>query len=308
MNDQPQTPTPATQDKSEGAAGLPVSETPSVSSQQSPAPGMPPKDSKKMHTIVLVVIGGLLVLGIAAAIVYFIFFYVSKADYKSAENKTNAVITAYHKVDDALQEWASTAADTSASDRDIASKKAAYNDAATAYKSAANDLSDMRALKDNKVKSVYDAFVMKNNVAMADNESFTDAMPKFRTAKLACDNADIGNVDTNDLSTIADTWDKAFAPCITATKALSGVKNVSMAAVGKSMQAYYEEMRADIVALQKAYIAKDEAAFMKAYNGFTGTVDKYNSDESLKNAKKYQDTLLPQTALDNLLKSIRSRE
>jgi len=308
VNDQPQTSTPDTQNKPEGAVEAPVVEAPSMIGKQPSVPSTPPKNSKKMRTILLVIIGGILVLGIAVAIIYFVFFYVSKADYKSAEKQTNSAIAAYHKTDDGAQEWVIAAADSSATDQDVATKKTAYDDANSAYKTSVDNLANLRALKDGKVKAAYNAFLAKNKAAMANSNSFVEAMPKFRMAKLACNNADVGNADTNDLSTIADSWDKAFTPCIAAIKDLSGVKNVSMAAVGKSMQGYYEEMRADIVTLQKAYIAKDETAFMKAYNSFTDTEKKYSSDEGLKNVQMYQDNLMPQTELNNLLTAIRSRE
>lgn len=310
MNDQPQTPTPAMQPKSEGVAEPSVTVTPSMASsgQQPSVPNMPPKSSKKMRTILLVIIGGLLVLGIAVAIVYFVFFYVSKADYKSAEKQTNATIAAYHKVDDAAEEWAAAVVDTSATDRDIASKKTAYNDANTAYKSVVGELSDMRALRDGKVKNAYDIFVTKNNAAAANNDSMAEAMPTLRTMVVECNNADTSGMDTSDLSTIANAWDKAFTGCTKAIKELGSAKNTDIATVGKKLEQYFTEMRTDIVALQAAYIAKDEAAFTKAYNAFTDVEDKYNSDESLKNVKKHQDSLLPQTELNNLLTAIRSRE
>lgn len=298
------------QPKSEGVAESSVTVTPSMASsgQQPSVPAMPPKSSKKMRTILLVVVGGLLVLGIAVAIVYFVFFYVSKADYKSAEKQTNATIAAYHKVDDAAEEWAAAVMDTSATDRDIASKKTAYNDANTAYKSVVGELSDMRALRDGKVKNAYDIFVTKNNAAAANNDSMAEAMPTLRTMVVECNNADTSGMDTSDLSTIANAWDKAFTGCTKAIKELGSAKNTDIATVGKKLEQYFTEMRTDIVALQAAYIAKDEAAFTKAYNAFTDVEDKYNSDESLKNVKKHQDSLLPQTELNNLLTAIRSRE
>ena len=312
MNDQSQTPTPDMQNKPEGAVGSPVvgapSASPALAGGQPAAPNTPPTNSKKMRTILLVVIGGLLALGIAVAVVYFMFFYVSKSDYKSAEKQTNTALAAYHKADDAAEEWSTTVADASATDRDITSKKTAYNDANAAYKTAVGDLADMRALKDSKVKSAYDAFVAKNNAATANNESMAEAMPTLRTMVVECNNADTSGMDTSDLSTIADAWDKAFTKCTKAIKDLSSAKNSDVATVGKKLEQYFSEMRTDIVALQAAYIAKDEAAFTKAYNAFTDVEDKYNSDESLKNVKKHQDSLLPQAELNNLLTAIRSRE
>lgn len=310
MNDQPQT--PEMQDKPEGVAESPVveaSSTPNTATAQQPqAPNIPPNKSKKMRTILFVIIGGFLVLGIAVAVVYFMFFYVSRADYKSAEKQTNTAIVAYHKIDDATEEWSAAVADASATDRDIASKKTAYNDANAAYKSAVGELSGMRALKDRKVKSAYDTFVTKNNAMTANNDSMAEAMPMLRTMVVECNNADTSGMDTSDLSTIADAWDKAFAKCTKAIKDLSSAKNVDIATAGKKLEQYFAEMRTDIVALQAAYIAKDEAVFTKAYNAFTDVEDKYNSDESLKNIKKHQDSLLPQTELNNLLTAIRSRE
>lgn len=313
MNDQPQTPTPDMQPKPEGVAESPVVEAPSAPvatvGQQPPAPSSSPNTSKKkLRTILLVVVGGLLVLGIAVAVVYFMFFYVSKADYKSAEKQTNATVAAYHKADDAAEEWSAAVADASATDRDIASKKTAYNDANSAYKSAASELSDMRALKDGKVKTAYDAFVAKNKAVAANNDSMAEAMPTLRTMVVECNNADTSGMDSSDLSTIADAWDKAFTGCTKAIKDLSSAKNSDVATVGKKLEQYFTEMRTDIVALQAAYIAKDEAAFTKAYNAFTDVEDKYNSDESLKNVKKHQDSLTPVTELNNLLTAIRSRE
>jgi len=312
VNDQPQTPTPDMQNKPEDVVESPVVEAPSTpmvaSGQQPAAPNTPPTNSKKMRTILLVIVGGILVFGVAVAVVYFMFFYVSKADYKSAEKQTNAAIAAYHKADDAAEEWSAAVTDASSTDRDIASKKTAYNDANTAYKSAVGELSGMRALKDGKVKTSYDAFVTKNNAAAANNDSMAEAMPTVRTMVVECNNADTSSMDASDLSTIADAWDKAFTGCTKAIKELSSAKNSDIATVGKKLEQYFSEMRTDIVALQAAYIAKDEAAFTKAYNAFTDVEDKYNSDESLKNVKKHQDSLTPLTELNNLLTAIRSRE
>ncbi|HSW90544.1 MAG TPA: hypothetical protein VLF64_00955 [Candidatus Saccharimonadales bacterium] len=312
MNDQPQTPTSTMQDKPEGVIGPSATEgltpTPSITGQQSPIPNLSPNKSKKTRTVLFVIVGGLLVLGIAVAVVYFAFFYVSKADYKSAEKQTNTAIAAYHKADDVAEEWSTAAVDTSATDRDIATKKAAYNDANTAYKTTISSLSGMRALKDDKVKSAYDAFVTKNNAAMVNNDSMAEAMPTLRTMVVECNNADTTGMDTSDLSTIADSWDRAFTKCTKAIKELSSARNVDVATIGKKLEQYFTEMRTDIVALQVAYIAKDETAFTKAYNAFTDVEDKYNADASLKNVKKHQDSLLPETELNNLLAAIRSRE
>lgn len=312
MNDQPQTPTPTMQDKPEGVVGSPVTEAPTfapnVAGQQPPAPNMSPNKSNKMRTIILVIVGGLLALGVAVVVVYFVFFYVSKADYKSAEKRTNTAIAAYHKADDAAEEWSTAIADTSATDSDIATKKTAYNNANTAYKTAVGSLSDMRALKNSKVKSAYDAFVTKNDAAMANNDSMAEAMPTLRTMVVECNNADTTGMDTSDLSTVADSWDRAFTKCTKAIKELSSAKNVDVSTIGKKLEQYFTEMRTDIVALQAAYIAKDEGAFTKAYNAFTDVEDKYNADESLKNVKKHQDSLLPETELNNLLAAIRSLE
>lgn len=309
MNDQQQTPETLDAPKDPAVSSSEnIPPAAQLTNGQPQAPNTTPNKPKKMRTILLVVIGGLLVLGVAVAIIYFLFFYVSKADYKNAEKQTNTTLTTYHKADDAAQEWATAVTDPSSTDRDIASKKTAYNNANSAYKASVNDMSDMRALKDGKVKSAYDAFIAKNNVAMDNNTTLAEAMPTIRTMVVECNGADTSGMDTNDLSTIASAWDKAFAGCTKAIKDLASVKNADVATVGKKLEGYFQEMRTDIVALQNAYVAKDESAFMKAYNSFTDVENKYNSDESLKNIKKHQDSLTPEAEINKLLAAIRSRE
>lgn len=273
---------------------------PSFPSTQPPAPGLTPQKSRKPLTTVLIVLGVIVLLAIIGIVVYMLLFYVSKADYKHAEAQTNAVITAYNKVDTTSSSYSQAAGDESSTDAQLASKKADYDAASKSYQEAVTSLGNERALKNSKVKAAYDAFLTKSKAFVANNDTMEQTMSTLHKVAVNCSESKIGTMDTDDLSKLVDAYDKAMGPCTDAMKDLANSKNPDAATVGKKAVSYFTDMRTHIVAMQADYIANDRTAFENEYSAFLDGATSFSSDTDITSIQSHQDSLSPESSLNHL--------
>lgn len=304
MNNQPLP--PSSDVASQSDTNSPTVQTVMPPPTAQPATSVQTPKSNKGLIAALIGVGVVVLLAIIAAIVYFVFFYISKADYKHAAAQTNAVITAYNKLDSAKTNWSSAASDETSSDSTVASKKADYESANKAYQSAVTALSNERALKNSKVKAAYDSFAAKNKDFMANNDSIVQTMPTLRKIAIDCSNKTIGSMGTHDLSQLVAVYDKAMGPCTDAMKELSLSKNSDAASVGKKAVSHFADMRTHIVAMQQVYIANDRTTFESEYNAALAAASSMGTVTDLSNIKQHQDSLSPETALNHLASVIQS--
>ena len=140
------------------AAAAPVS-TPPIGSA-APAPG---KSKKKLVILLSSIIGGLIVLGGAAFAVYAMFFMVTKADYEAARDQLIVV-------KDVATDTTGVSPDSEVTlDTMLAKVKE--------LKTEHEKLASMRALTvDKDLKTVYDAYAVKANAAIAYQEAYAPSI------------------------------------------------------------------------------------------------------------------------------------
>lgn len=274
---------------------------------QPPAPTPPKKASRLIH-VAIIALGVAIVLAIIGVAVYLVFFYISQTDYKKAEAQTNTVRMSYNRADSASDTYYQTASSDTSTDVVIAAKLADYKTAKTDYQSAIDNLSTQRALKNNKVKAAYDAFVAKNRTFMAYNDTVDQTMPTMRKIAINCSASKTSAMQADDLSKIVSAYDKVMNPCTDAMKELSTSKNVDAATVGKKAVKYLDGLRSHLVAMQAAYIAGNRATFESEYNAFVDNSNSFSIDTDVSSIQKRQDSITPIASLDSLLSVIRSQE
>lgn len=323
MNDQPTTPPPQpeTSDQPDVTTpSQPVETSPledndtqlgrsitDMSSAQPAPPKSPRKLSKKLIAV-FIGVGVLVVLAIVAIVLYLVFFYISKADYKYAEAQTNTATITYNKVEATSDSYSEAASDESATDVEIANRRADYETAKAAYQSATKALSSVRALKNDKVKIAHDSFVAKNKDYMANNDTMEQSMPTLRKIAVNCSESKIGAMEADDLSKLVAGYDKAMGPCTSAMKELSVSKNADAATLGKKVVEYLTDMRTHVVAMQTSYVANDRTTFEKEYNAFTASAGPFSTGIDTSNLQKHQDSLSPETELKHLTSVIKPLE
>lgn len=280
---------------------------PDVSFGQSLAPVTPRKPSKEL-LMVFAGLGAVVLLMIIGIILYLVFFYISRPDYVRAGAQTSSVTMTSDAVSAASDSYFQTTVSDFSTDAQIASSRADYDTANTAYQSAIQSLSSERALKDSAVKEAYNTFVAKNKSFTASSDSLIQSMPLIRETAVDCSKSKIGTMDITDLSKVVAAYDKAVGPCASAMKELSAAKNVNTAAVGKKAVKYFADMRTHIVAMQSAYIAKNRALFETEYNAFLSRAKLLTAEVDLSGIQKQQSSLSPSRELSNLASVIQSRE
>jgi len=137
----------------------PLGSTPNGAPSQKPA-----KSNKKLIILISAIVGGLIVLGGAALAVYFIFFSVSKADYKQAYDQLNTLQSTVSKT--------TLSGDSSELDE----KFAKFKDA----NAKLGDLKALRADKDLNVK--YKAYKEKATAYITFMDSFIPSYQKLSDA------------------------------------------------------------------------------------------------------------------------------
>lgn len=259
-----------------------------------------PKQSNKGLLGLLIGLGVLGMLLLIGLIIYFTVFHISKADYNRAATQANTVIDTYNKLSDKADEYATMVEQPTATDQQVAEKKAAFQSTYESYRNGVKSLANERAMKNDKVKAAYDKFVAKNRAFDENNASMVATMVPLRKVAVNCSESKLGSMDTNDLSKLVVTYDAAAAPCVDSMKELSRSKNVDAAKIGTKAIAYFAEMRANIVNMQSAYTANDRAKFETEYNAFMDKANSFDTDTEITSIQKHQDSLAPTDQLNNL--------
>lgn len=265
-----------------------------------------PRRSNKGLIALLVTLG---VLGLAALIgliVYFTTFYISKSDYQHAAAETNKTIDEYNKTIEAADQYAATVEDSKSTDAQVQEDANAYKNAYNAYVGHTKTLANERAMKNDKVKAAYDAFASKNAAFTSAYSAMEATMGTMRKVAVNCDNSSVGSMDTDDLSKLTESYDKALTPCVNAMKELAGSKNENTAKEGKQAVAFFDELRTHVVAMQSAYAANDRTKFESEYNTFMEKSNTFDSASDLRELRKYQNKISPDKELNNLAQVIDS--
>lgn len=256
----------------------------------------------------LIALGAIGLLAIIGLIIYFTQFYISKSDYTHAATQTNTVVSDYNKLSTAVDDYATAAESATTTDSQLAAKKSAYDATYSTYLNNAKSLSNERAMKNDKVKAAYNAFVAKNNAFTQNNDTMSATMATMHKVAVNCDESKVGQMDTNDLSKLVSAYDAAVRPCVNSMKELAQSKNSDAAQVGKKAVSYFDEMRTYIVNMQDAYNTQDRTKFDSEYNAFMAKADSFSSDTDIAAIQKHQDGLSPTAELNKLVALIEAQK
>ena len=292
----PVAPVPTTPDVSP----VPVESAPSAFEQPAVA-AVPSPNNKNKGLLISLIIGGtvLLLAGIALA-VYFMFFYVSKADYKQASVATSDIKTLYGKLDAAGTEYSDAVTDEYASDTTVEKAKTDYEKAANDYKAKVAEVKKLRALKDGKAMQRYNAFAAENNEYVAYNDTMAATMPAVRNMTKGCSSAAMGKLDSSRMNELVSQWDKALTKCNAAIAELVKSPNADAAKVGTKMQKVFGDMRTAVVEMETAYKANDRAGFTRAYGKIDDAANSSDLQDTLSTVKKHNQSLDPTDKMGEL--------
>lgn len=280
----------------------------SETSQHATPSSAPSQGSNNGLIMLLVGLGVLGLLALIGIVSYFIFFYISPADYKHAASQTQTVIDSYNKASEASQGYVDAVEDASTTDATVGEKETAYKTAYATYLDSVKKLGDEKALRNRKVSDAYEKFVTKNNAFIEDNASVEQTMPTLRKIAVNCSEQKIGQMDTGDLGQLVAAYDKAVDPCVDSMKALAEVKNTDAAKIGKKAVTYFDEMRAYIVNMEAAYKANDRTKFQTEYDAFMKKANSFDQDTDVTAIKKRQESLEPTDELNNLASVINAQQ
>ncbi len=282
-------------------------EAPTPSQQPSAPTSQPPQKSNKGLVIGLSVGGGVFLLAIIAAVIYFAVFYVSKDHFKAAASQTSSVKVVLNKLDSASTDYGDAVTDADATDSEISSEKGDYEKAVDEYKASVKQLDGERALRDSEAKRLYDAFATKNREYMDYNDTMAASVPTLRTMTKKCDSGALGEVDSSKLDQLVSQYDAAISECKTAIADLTKAQNSDAAKVGKAVEGALAKMRAAVVDMQAAYKANDESAFVRAYSKISEISQEFSSSSDMQAVKNHEKELNPGEALTKLQNYLASK-
>lgn len=275
----PEAPTPESPavPSSEPAPEAPVSPAPNPfaaasGSAETPAPiaaAPAPKSSKKPLIIILSAVGAVIVLAIAAAIIYFGFFYISKADYQKAATTTNAIVSAAENSQNTISNISDFTSYSTTSDLDNALSKA--QSSFSTYESKNSELKGLRALNDSDVKAKYNAYVSKYNVFSTYLSTLLSSYKQLAPAAIALNQVSNDQSDPNAMLNDIKTAQGAFKGAESASN-----KDVSTFATAEA------KALGDVATNLSAYIANpsDDTAYNALLDALNQASDSENTFET----------------------------
>lgn len=137
-------------------------------------PGENPNRKKKLTMILGLVVGGLVLAGAIAAAVYFMFFFVSKDDYKSAASTSGTVNTKLSSISKPIVNLNEGPSSFDNMTKTFDAVEKTYGE----YKNEAIKLAESRAVKnDGDIKRFHDAFNKKHSAYMAYMDKLISSKP-----------------------------------------------------------------------------------------------------------------------------------
>ncbi len=212
-------------------------------------PQTPPK-SKKGLIIGLVAGGVVLLLAIVGVILALtVFGPPSKADFQKAYDKATSMAGQYNDF--------KTQADNLTTTSEVKQK---FSDIKTTYDKENAELAAMKAMNDSDVKKAYNDYKQKYDAAMPVAEAML-------TSSVACSSSELSSLssvtDTKSRADALAIFDKAMGNCVSALKDMSNSSNSDVAAYGKSLYDYFNELRTYYGDAADAYANNDYTAYSK---------------------------------------------
>lgn len=235
-----------------------------VQVQEPVVPTVPPAAPNNKSKMLLIIGGALLALAAIAVAVWFVFFNITKEDYKKAETTMSDIQALYDKSGDKMTAYTTELSSSYSSESEVTAAKDDFNQTFGDYNSRVDGLKNQKAMRDNEVKKRYDEFADKNKKYAEAVEGLAVALPEFKVIRDKCNTNPLSSASAIEPEKFVETYDKGVAPCIAAAKKLSESKVSAIANHGKNLAKGLEVSRTYVQKMQTAMIAKDSAAAQKA--------------------------------------------
>lgn len=154
------------------------------------------------------------------------------------------------------------------------------------YKTSVDELSGMKALRDEEVKEKYDTFAEQNEKFVGFMDGFVNSGDTVLQVGEECSASKVNGILRAGYDKVGDTYSEEIGPCLTALKTLSESDNESLAALGTEMGKAYEGLKDPMKQLQAAYIARDSSKIMSVARDVRD-----QASEATDSLKKTQDGL-----------------
>lgn len=256
---------------------------PNQPTQLAPAqPGQPmqpqAKSSNSKLWIILAAVGGgllLLTLLIITILALTVWSGPSKQEYKDAQKAFDSTKASYNSAASRLKLYVASSGSFLSS-----TTQKNFEQAYGEYKTKADGLKSLKALKDKDLQKKYDEFTAKDAKLRAYVASFTDSMDDFSTASTACDASKASGLESASPETFVSAYDSAVADCKAVLVKLKQAKNKSVAEYATKVDKLYGDLRAVLVETVDAYNAKDRARYDAARAKLETVSDSFKSVDS----------------------------
>ncbi|MBC7565027.1 hypothetical protein H7100_02225 [Candidatus Saccharibacteria bacterium] len=246
-------------------------------------------DPKKKKLIILIsaIVGVIVLLGIAAIVVFGLLFP-SKADYRSAAAQFNTVSAAYSDLNsDASRIQYDISGSTT--DTEFTNDSDSVNKSLQTFKDESKKLSAMKAVKIGEGQKLYATYESKVNAYVTYANDIFTSVKSFRPVSKACD-----DVTTNTL----------LGECVTALNAIGDVPNADLKQFVTVIQTQYKaylDVKTKVAAIKNPYGDQYDAYKALRDQGYD-IQDKISaaSSDLRSNLSKHSDEIDPATAANDL--------
>lgn len=271
-----------------------------------PMPPAPKKSNKKL-VVGLSIAGGIAAL-VVIVLVVLAFLPSGKPtaeDYTNALNQTSKISNRYYSVNTKLSDVYSVTYDPSKNldDKDIASLKQKVKD----YQSAVSDLgSQDKILKDENVKTKYDAYVKASDKYASYINGLADSALPMAKATKACSDTPSASLYDSDFY---DKYNQYITDCTASLDELSKAKDADVAKYGTDMKDYIGKLSELIGKMQALGNPNDIRYGTDQYNQLNDLQDEYydlssdgyDIDSDFSDAlKETEDKMNPEDELNDL--------
>jgi hypothetical protein len=249
-------------------------------------PGTPLSSNKKKKLIILIssIVGGLLILGVIAFVLFSI-FTVSKKDYSDATSQFNEVSAAASTLDTAgIAVQFDT--DSSTTDTKLNNDVSTVQDSITKLQAANSKLATMKAVKLGGGKSLYATFNTKITAYTSYIQDYITSVKSYHPAAIACG-------DDSASASAAEAQAK-IAACVAALNGATDLPNPDIKTYVAALLTQYKSAQSiatQIVALQDPYgddytqysaledqLSTVENTISSAYTDFSSNATKHATD------------------------------
>jgi hypothetical protein len=267
--------------------GAPVTTPVGSSPNSNPVSSLMNGPKKKLIVLIAIIVGALIVLGIAAFVVMN-FLLVSKADYRAATTQFNTVSSAYS----ALNSSASTLQyDTSSSttDTEFTNDSDAVTSKLKTFQDANAKFATLKAVKSGDGKKLYDTYDTKVKAFAVYAKDLVTSLKSYRPAAKAC----------SDATTLT-----LLSSCVTALNAVGEIPNADLKQFVTVLQPQYKaylDVKTKIAAITDPYGKQYDQYKTLRDQGYAiqDKISAAGSDFS-SNAKKHGEEIDPASAANAL--------